>query len=79
MEKLTYEEIQKKVGNGWALLANIENKDNSGHFSHALLLYFGKNKKNVINQIDKFKPKYKDFGFFYFGIVPEDQIYIMNL
>lgn len=79
MEKLTYKEIEKIVGEGWALLANLEYNNDSGHFTHAILLHHGKNKKKVQNKIKKFKSQYKHFGFFYFGSVPEDQIYIMNL
>lgn len=77
MEKLTYKEIQEKVGEAWALVTNIEHNDDSGHFSHATLLFFHKSKKRVYKEMKK--TKHKNIGVFYMGKVADGQILILNL
>lgn len=79
MAKQSYTEIKEIVGNAWALVANPEYEDDSGHFTHAELLYFHKDKKQVRSKIKDFKLNYKHLGFFYLGLIPENVIYTVNL
>lgn len=79
MSKLTYQQIVEKVGNGWALVANPEYKENAEYFSKAVLLFYSSNKKEVRSKIKQYKDKYEHLGFFYLGEIPEDVIYTVNL
>jgi hypothetical protein len=75
MAVLTYNQIKKKVGEAWALVANPEYSTKTGQLKCAELIYFDKDKENVYKEADKCKSKH--IGFFYFGTIPQEQIYIL--
>jgi hypothetical protein len=75
MALLTVSQMKKKVGDSWALIANPEYSKETGKLVRAELLFFDKDKEKVYNEADKCT--YKHIGFFYFGQVPKEQIYIL--
>ena len=75
MAVITYNQIKKQVGDAWALVANPEYSTITGQLKSAELIYFDKDKDKVYKEADKCKSKH--IGFFYFGTIPKDQIFIL--
>ena len=48
MTSLTYNQIKKKVGDAWALIANPEYSKKNGKLAKGILLLFDKDKKRYI-------------------------------
>ena len=77
MATITYNQIKKKVGNAWALIANPMYSEKTGKLLRGELVFFDADKENV----HKFtlKDKHKHITVRYFGEIPKDQIFILNI
>jgi hypothetical protein len=78
MEKLTYNQIKKKVGEAWALIYNPEYSENTGKLIMGELIDFNDNKKDLITIVENDKTKNLHFTIKWFGKLPDDKI-ILNL
>ncbi len=75
MALLTYNQIKREVGEAWVLVANPEYSEKTGQLKRAELIYFDADKKKVYLEADKCKAKH--IGFFYFGNLAKEQVYIL--
>ena len=77
MNLLTYKQIKQKVGAAWALIANPVLSKKTGKLLRGELIFFDKNKSKV----NKFtlKDTHKHITVQFFGEIPKDQIFILNI
>ena len=77
MEKLTYNQIKKKVGEAWALIANPIISKKTGKLLRGELIFYHKNKEKVNKHARTDEHEYITVR--YFGEMPTDQIYLLNI
>lgn len=77
MATLTYNQIKKKVGDAWALIANPVISEKNGKLLRGELIFFDSDKEKV----NKFalKDNHKHITVRYFGEITKDQIFILNI
>jgi len=77
MALLTYNQIKKEVGDAWALIANPVLSEKTGKLLKGELIYFNENKEKV--QQFTLNDVHTHITVRYFGKIPENQIFILNI
>jgi len=75
MALLTYNQIKKKVGNAWALVANPEYLSKNGKLSKGILVFFDEDKKKVHEK--SLNCNYKHITVRFFGEIDYNQIFVL--
>jgi len=77
MALLTYNQIKKKVGDTWALIANPDISEKTGELLKGELLFFDEDKEKVNRYT--LTDNHKHITVRYFGEIPKDQIFVLNI
>lgn len=75
MAVLTYSQIKKKVGDGWALIANPVYSQKTGKLLRGVLVFHDKDKKKVHEY--SLQDKNKHITVRYFGEIDHSQIFVL--
>jgi len=75
MASLTFNQIKKKVGDAWALIANPVYSQKTGKLEKGILVFFDNDKKKVHEK--SLNCKYNHITVRYFGVIDNNQIFVL--